>query len=684
MVFEDPASLALLERIERIAPSDAAVLVTGETGTGKELVAREIHARSRRAARPFVAVNAGAFSEALIESELFGHDKGSFTGAIQGQIGWFEAAHGGTLFLDEIGELPLGSQVKLLRVLSTGEVTRVGSRTPVQVDVRLIAATNIDMRAAVQARRFREDLFYRLSVTRLALPPLRERRGDVLPLARHFLARLASRLERPGLELSPSALEWLAHHPFPGNVRELENAIHHGVLMCSGGRIEAADLESGAGVLEPLAGRLPAPLPHPVASGEGAPLAAPRALTPSSIFPAAVSPSAVSPLLGRACDADVSSVASLALMQIEDAVRALLPLGLPDLQARIERAVLGAAFQYAGENQLETARLLGASRHAVRARLIEHGHLGAPARKRRSAGEAEAPARATRGVLRVGYQKLGLLMLVKEYGALDQALDSRNVDITWREHPGGIQIVEALRRGELDIGVVGDFPAVYAQAEDVPIVYVAAEPPSRGGAALLVPRGSLAREVADLRGKRVAVNRAAQAHYLLMLALEEAGLGADDIELCFEPPERAFSAFERGQLDAWAVWDPWLSSARLDLGARVLRDTTGLFDSSVYYLARREIIERQPELAFELCAQLRTAARWVQSDRSGVAQLAAPGLGLSPRALAASFERELSASGMTPEQLVAQQRIADQCLRLRLIQRPVSVAAAQWPRALAG
>jgi len=248
----------------------------------------------------------------------------------------------------------------------------------------------------------------------------------------------------------------------------------------------------------------------------------------------------------------------------------------------------------------------------------------------------------------------------------------------WQELPGGIQIVEALRHGELDIGVVGDFPAVYAQAEDVPIVYVAAEPPSPRGAAVLVPRGSPARSMADLRGKRVAVNRAAQAHYLLMLALEEAGLGPDDIELCFEPPERALAAFESGALDAWAVWDPWLSSAQLDLGARVLRDTAGLFDSSVYYLARRELIERQPELAFELCAQLRTAARWVQSDRSGVAQLTAPGLGLSPRALAASFDRELTI-GMTPEQLASQQRIADQCLRLRLIQRPVSVAAAQWP-----
>jgi aliphatic sulfonates family ABC transporter substrate-binding protein len=691
MLFEDPVSLALLERISRIAPSDAAVLVTGETGTGKELVAREIHARSQRAARPFVAVNAGAFSEALIESELFGHDKGSFTGAIQGQPGWFEAAHGGTLFLDEIGELPLRLQVKLLRVLSTGEVTRLGSRTPVLVDVRLIAATNVDVQAAVRARRFREDLFYRLSVASVALAPLRERRGDVLPLARHFLQHFSGRLGR-SLELGPSARDWLERHTFPGNVRELENAIHHALLVCRGTTIEACDLQS-ASTLHP-------PAPALADSADVAPptrrstdAGAPSAIAGSSPANSAPTSTALDEGLGIVgpCSAPGDAgVAALAL--IERAMFQLLPLGLPDLQARVERTVLGAAFQYAGENQLETARLLGASRHVVRARLLEHGHLGTSSRKRRASSAPPAAtttpalgagARPARGVLRVGYQKLGLLMLVKAYGALDMALDSRKVDIVWQELPGGIQIVEALRHGELDIGVVGDFPAVYAQAEDVPVVYVAAEPPSPRGAAVLVPRGSRAKSMVDLRGKRVAVNRAAQAHYLLMLALEEAGLGPDDIELCFEPPERALAAFESGSLDAWAVWDPWLSSAQLDLGARVLRDTAGLFDSSVYYLARRELIERQPELAFELCAQLRTAARWVQSDRSGVAQLTAPGLGLSPRALAASLDRELTI-GMTPEQLASQQRIADQCLRLRLIQRPVSVAAAQWPRSVSG
>jgi aliphatic sulfonates family ABC transporter substrate-binding protein len=668
-VFEDPLSRALLERIERIAPSDAPVLITGETGTGKELVAREVHARSGRAARPFVAVNAGAFSEHLIESELFGHERGAFTGAVQSQIGWFEAAHGGTLFLDEIGDLPTSLQVKLLRVLSTGELTRLGSRAATPVDVRLIAATNVDLLAAIRARRFREDLYYRLSVAGLALRPLRERRGDVLPLARHFLGHYGARLGRSGLQLGPSALEWLERQPFPGNVRELENAIHHGVLVCRGAQLGAGDLQSGD---------------TPPCAAARTELAAPTSAAPADPLAAG------EPAGGSVSTTvhDAPTTAALALGQLEQALLRLLPLGLPDLHARIESAVLATTFGYADSNQLETARLLGLSRHVVRARLIEHGQLEGRLRRRGPTNPALAGSpdvTRPREVLRVGYQKLGLLMLVKAYGALDIALDSRNVGVAWQEYSGGIQIVEALREGRLDVGVVGDCPAVFAQSEQVPVVYVAAEPPSQRGAAVLVPRHSTARSMRDLRGKRVAVNRAAQAHYLLMLALEEAGLGRGDIELSFEPPERALAAFQSGELDAWAVWDPWLSSARLDLGARVLRDTTGLFDSSIYYLARRELAEEHPDLVRELCAQLRTAARWVQSDRGRVAHLAAPGLGVSPRALAASLDRELSASfGVTPAQLQSQQRIADQCVRLELIRRPVSVADAQWPVGLAG
>jgi sulfonate transport system substrate-binding protein len=286
-------------------------------------------------------------------------------------------------------------------------------------------------------------------------------------------------------------------------------------------------------------------------------------------------------------------------------------------------------------------------------------------------------------VLRIGYQKLGLLMLVKGYGAFDAALAARGVRVEWVEYAGGIQLVEALRTRELAAGVVGDCPAVFAQAEDVPIVYVAAEPPAPHGTALIVPAASPVQCVQDLRGKRVAVNRAAQAHYLLLMALEEAGVDREDVEICFEPPERALRSFQLGEIDAWGIWDPWLSSARLDFGARVLRDATGLMKNSAFYLARREFAEQNPELIVELLRHVQVAAQWVKRDPIRAADMIAPELGLSSRALMASLERELRTLPLSAELIAAQQDIADTLLRLQLITRPVSVAAAQWHLALA-
>ncbi len=242
LLFEDPLSHALLKRIEQVAPTDATILVTGETGTGKEIVARYVHQQSARSRAPFVAVNCGALSPSLMESELFGHEKGAFTGAFAARPGWFEAADGGTLFLDEIGDLPLSAQVKLLRVLQEREVARLGARRPVSIDVRLIAATNADLTQAVTDGRFREDLFYRLHVAHVTLPPLRDRPGDVLPLARHFLETYASRLGIPSWELTDEAAEKLVRHRWPGNIRELENAVHHALLVASKGRVMAKDL----------------------------------------------------------------------------------------------------------------------------------------------------------------------------------------------------------------------------------------------------------------------------------------------------------------------------------------------------------------------------------------------------------------------------------------------------------
>jgi len=637
LVFEDPLSRALLARIERIAPSDAPVLVTGETGTGKELVARQVHALSSRAARPFVAVNAGALSENLAESELFGHEKGAFTGAHSAKAGWFEAADGGTLFLDEIGDLPLLLQVKLLRVLQEGEVTRVGSRTPLPIDVRLIAATNVDLRAAIAAGHFRDDLFYRLKVGSISLPPLRERPGDIPALAEHFLDRYARKLGRNGIRFSARVLECLLAHPWPGNIRELENAVHHALLVAQGPELEPSDLQ----------------LDHVQTQ------TAPASRTEASVA-------------GE-------------LAKLEQALVSLLELQTSNLHQRVEATLLSATYRHCNHNQQETARRLGLSRNVVRARLIEHGNLQGPLRRSSaSASPISSAAKRDGGSIRIGYQKLGLLMLVKAYGAFDAMLAARGQRVTWVEHDGGIQIVAALRANELDMGIVGNCPAVFAQAEDVPIVYLAAEPPAPRGAALVVPERSKIRSVAELRGKRVAVNRAAQAHYLLLKALDEAGVDASEIDICFETPERALRAFQAGAIDAWAIWDPWLSSARLDFGARILRDATGLLNNSAYYVARRDFAERSGDLLDELLTQLQMAAHWVKKDPSRAADLLAPGLGFSSRALMASLERDLRPVPVNGALITAQQDVADTLLRMQLIPRAVSVMEAQWRWKLAG
>ena len=235
IVAESPAMQAVLELVDRAAPSDAPVLIQGESGTGKELIAKRLHYGSPRLGRPFVAVNCKAFAPGILESELFGHEKGAFTGAEARRAGCFERADGGTLFLDEIGE------TELLRVLQEGEVLRVGGSESRGVDVRVVAATNRDLRAAIAEGRFREDLFYRLSVIPVQLPPLRRRPEDILPLARHFLARAAEQGGRH-LELHPDTEQRLLGHPWPGNVRELENAVERATILGRGDAVGPEDL----------------------------------------------------------------------------------------------------------------------------------------------------------------------------------------------------------------------------------------------------------------------------------------------------------------------------------------------------------------------------------------------------------------------------------------------------------
>jgi DNA-binding NtrC family response regulator len=242
LIAESAAMQPVLRLMERVGPADANVLVTGEHGTGKEMVARWLHAASTRSSRAMVIVNMGGLPDGIFESELFGHVKGAFTDAKTDRVGRFELADGGTLFLDEIGNMTMTQQAKLLRVLQTGELERVGSSRTRRVDARIIAATNADLRAEVAAGRFREDLVYRLNTVEIRLPPLRERRDDVPLLAAHFLAKHATRYRKPLRAFEPQALQALLSHPWPGNVRELDHVVERAVLMATGPQVRAADL----------------------------------------------------------------------------------------------------------------------------------------------------------------------------------------------------------------------------------------------------------------------------------------------------------------------------------------------------------------------------------------------------------------------------------------------------------
>ncbi len=248
-----PRMQRILRLVSRVAATESTVLLLGESGTGKELVARSIHVQSRRAQGPFVPVNLGAIPESLAESELFGHARGSFTGATQDHRGLIEAADGGTLFLDEIGDMSLSSQVKLLRVLENNEVRRVGDDTPRHVDVRVVAATHRDLASEIAKGRFREDLYYRLNVVQIELPPLRERREDIGLLASYFLERAARREGRGTMSFAQETAALLERYEYPGNVRELENAVDHAVAVAESPVIQPADLP--ASILAPR--RLP-------------------------------------------------------------------------------------------------------------------------------------------------------------------------------------------------------------------------------------------------------------------------------------------------------------------------------------------------------------------------------------------------------------------------------------------
>jgi len=261
----EPASAQLLELAARVARSDSTVLISGESGTGKEVLARYIHQQSRRAGEPFIAINCAAIPDNMLEATLFGHEKGSFTGAIAAQAGKFEQADGGTILLDEISEMPLGLQAKLLRVLQEREVERVGARKPISLDIRVVATTNRDLAGEVAAGRFREDLYYRLSVFPLAWRPLRERTADILPLAERLLNKHVNKMKHATARLSAEARACLVAYPWPGNVRELDNAIQRALILQQGGLIQPEDFcLAGPVACAPLPALAPAPTATPV------------------------------------------------------------------------------------------------------------------------------------------------------------------------------------------------------------------------------------------------------------------------------------------------------------------------------------------------------------------------------------------------------------------------------------
>ena len=323
LIGRSPPMQDVYRMITRVLGNDLSVLILGESGTGKELVAEAIHQLGHRKAGPFVAVNTAAIPRELIESELFGHEKGAFTGAVARSIGKFEQAHGGTLFLDEIGDMPAEAQTRLLRALQSARIRRVGGREEIAVDVRIVAATNRDLGPMIADGTFREDLFYRINVVPIRLPPLRERAGDVEPLARHFLRQAASE-GLPSRRLAPEAVELLARQPWRGNVRELKNLVFRAALLAREETIDAAGI---AGLLEQA----------PIAEGGGT--------------------------------ADLATALHCWLDAEQPADGALYHTAL----AAFERPLFDFALRRTGGNQLRAARLLGINRNTLRKRLSELG-----------------------------------------------------------------------------------------------------------------------------------------------------------------------------------------------------------------------------------------------------------------------------------------------------------------------
>lgn len=618
----DPASNAFQSLLDRFAPTDATVLIIGETGSGKEVVARYLHHHSLRSHAPFLAVNCGALTESLAEAELFGHEKGAFTGATQAQPGWFEAAEGGTLLLDEIGELSLALQVKLLRVLQEREITRVGSRKPMKVNVRVIAATHVDLEQAIRERRFREDLFYRLNIAAVALPALRQRRQDIPVLADHFLQLYAKRLGKPSRRLAPETLSAMMAYSWPGNVRELENMLHTAVLLSQD-----------------------------------------ELITPS--------------LLRFA-----TPVASVNDTQDEDALTTFMRQQLDvhggQLYDRVVNAMIQTAMAQSDNNQSQAAALLGISRHSLRTQLA---HLGVIKSRRKPSSVSILPSRP--GIrereLRIGYQRFGNLGVLKARQTLEREFAGHGVSVLWSEYPAGPQMLQALSNDDIDFGTTGEAPPVFAQSRENSLLYVAWEPPAPRSVAMVVPAGSDIYNISQLRGKRIVLNKGSNVHWLLVQILEEAGLSLEEVKVVYAPPKYPLTPSDYLAADAWMMWDPVLSDAERQGDLRIVATGEGRVNNHQFYLARRQYAQQNEDIITQVVDALGRTGAFIDRQRQEAARLLSSELGLDTASLACALARRSHQTQEMDRNVIrAQQTIADRFYALGLLNKPIAVSDAVW------
>ncbi|WP_445611989.1 aliphatic sulfonate ABC transporter substrate-binding protein [Hafnia alvei] len=631
-VLVDPASIAFKNVLDKLAPTDATVLIVGETGTGKEVVARYLHHHSLRNEQPFLAVNCGALSESLAEAELFGHEKGAFTGALNRHQGWFEAAEGGTLLLDEIGELSLSLQVKLLRVLQEREITRVGSRTPISINVRVIAATHVDLADAIKERRFREDLYYRLNVAAVTLPPLRQRPQDIPALAQHFLALYAYRLGRPNLTLAEDTLEVLAVYHWPGNVRELENTLHNAVLLTQELQIQPHILKLNA-------------------------------------------PESDSVTNNKAVDDD-----ELALF-----IRSQLEKETPKLFQKITDTLIQHAFSMNNNNQQQTAATLGISRNTLRTHLANLGLIKSRKKERLPPrGYTLSESLITERELRIGYQKFGNLGMLKARQSLEERFSQQGVSVLWSEFPAGPQLLHALQNNEIDFGATGEVPPILAQAQNSSLMYVAYEPPSPHSVAMVVAQDSPIYHCSDLRGKRIAVNRGSNVHYLLLQILDEHGLTLDDVRVNYTPLRYPLTPSDFHAVDAWMMWDPLLSDAQLSGNMRIIEDGHGKVLNQQFYLSRRDFAQRSADLLKIVLDELKQTGIFIATHPENAAQLLSQELGLPQASLALALSRrQHEPRAINTTVMRDQQTIADRFYALGLLSKAIKIREAVWDEGLA-